>query len=147
MYAGVDAGCREVRSADALAEGFHGDEFEALRSVCREAQARSNDCNNRTVTEREWFNGRIFPSQGRDAGSIPVSRSKSFCLAKLRDVHTHRRPSGVRLVRLRTPTATSVRIRHAAESSFGDIAQLGERIHGMDEVRGSTPLISTRFLQ
>ena len=145
MYAGVDAGCREVRTADAFTEGINRNEFEALRSLCSEA--RAGDSDRSAVNEREWFNGRIFPSQGRDAGSIPVSRSKSFCFTRLRGVHTHRRPSGVRLVRLRTPTATSVRIRHAAESSFGDIAQLGERIHGMDEVRGSTPLISTKFLQ
>jgi hypothetical protein len=29
---------------------------------------------------------------------------------------------------------------------FGAVAQLGERIHGMDEVRGSTPLSSTSFV-
>lgn len=28
---------------------------------------------------------------------------------------------------------------------FGGIAQLGERLHGMQEVSGSIPLISTRF--
>ena len=28
---------------------------------------------------------------------------------------------------------------------FGAVAQLGERFHGMEEVRGSTPLSSTRF--
>jgi hypothetical protein len=31
-------------------------------------------------------------------------------------------------------------------SFFGAIAQLGERLHGMQEVRGSTPLGSTKFL-
>ena len=29
--------------------------------------------------------------------------------------------------------------------SFGRVAQLGERIHGMDEVAGSTPVTSTKF--
>ena len=28
---------------------------------------------------------------------------------------------------------------------IGDVAQLGERIHGMDEVRGSIPLVSTQM--
>ena len=30
--------------------------------------------------------------------------------------------------------------------SFGGIAQLGERLNGIQEVRGSTPLISTKIL-
>ena len=30
------------------------------------------------------------------------------------------------------------------QSNSGDLAQLGERFHGMEEVRGSSPLISTR---
>ena len=30
--------------------------------------------------------------------------------------------------------------------SRGDLAQLGERFHGMEEVRGSNPLISTTLL-
>ena len=30
-----------------------------------------------------------------------------------------------------------------SSTMFGDVAELGERIHGMDEVRGSSPLIST----
>jgi hypothetical protein len=29
-------------------------------------------------------------------------------------------------------------------TSFGAVAQLGERLHGMQEVRGSNPLSSTR---
>src|SRR5271170_2585096 len=77
---------------------------------------------------------------------FPFPAPKVFCLARLRDVHTHRWQRRVRLVWLRTlGRATSVRIRHTPKPSFGDIAQLGERIHGMDEVRGSTPLISTKF--
>ena len=31
--------------------------------------------------------------------------------------------------------------------SFGGIAQLGERLHGMQEVSGSIPLTSTRFVE
>ena len=32
-----------------------------------------------------------------------------------------------------------------AEIASGGLAQLGERLHGMQEVRGSSPLSSTRF--
>ena len=31
--------------------------------------------------------------------------------------------------------------------SYGGIAQLGERLNGIQEVRGSTPLISTKSLE
>jgi hypothetical protein len=31
------------------------------------------------------------------------------------------------------------------KEKVGDLAQLGERFHGMEEVRGSSPLISTNF--
>ena len=33
-----------------------------------------------------------------------------------------------------------------SEKEFGVIAQLGERLHGMQEVRGSIPRSSTKFL-
>ncbi len=29
-------------------------------------------------------------------------------------------------------------------TEYGDVAQLGERLNGIQEVRGSTPLISTK---
>ena len=35
-------------------------------------------------------------------------------------------------------------VRHYNAPSFGGIAQLGERLHGMQEVSGSIPLISTK---
>jgi putative endonuclease len=33
------------------------------------------------------------------------------------------------------------------QTNSGDLAQLGERFHGMEEVRGSSPLISTNFFK
>ena len=88
MYTRVDASCRAVRTADVVAEGIDCNEFEALRSLCSEA--RTGDSDRSAVNEREWFNGRIFPSQGRDAGSIPVSRSIKF----LRDCVMYTRIGG-----------------------------------------------------
>ncbi len=35
--------------------------------------------------------------------------------------------------------------RSFSKEYFGGIAQLGERLHGMQEVSGSIPLISTKF--
>ncbi len=35
---------------------------------------------------------------------------------------------------------------HSFSTEFGVIAQLGERLHGMQEVRGSIPRSSTKFL-
>ena len=36
--------------------------------------------------------------------------------------------------------------RQGRHTSFGGLAQLGERLHGMQEVSGSIPLSSTKFL-
>ncbi len=41
---------------------------------------------------------------------------------------------------------TPPRPTHKMRASFGAIAQLVERLHGMQEVSGSTPLSSTRFI-
>ena len=35
-------------------------------------------------------------------------------------------------------------LRHGAKSKYGGIAQLGERLNGIQEVSGSIPLISTK---
>jgi prevent-host-death family protein len=54
--------------------------------------------------------------------------------------------AGKRLIRLRlTPPKNGQRaaIRWASAYEFGAVAQLGERRHGMAEVRGSSPLSST----
>ena len=41
----------------------------------------------------------------------------------------------------------SVQQFHKQHISFGGIAQLGERLNGIQEVSGSIPLISTRYVE
>jgi hypothetical protein len=65
---------------------------------------------------------------------------------RLRDVHAHRWRQSVRLGWLRTPAGNIGSNPIHCVAVVGPVAQLGERIHGMDEVRGSSPLRSTKFI-
>jgi hypothetical protein len=42
-------------------------------------------------------------------------------------------------------SGTALAISGLIKTDLGGIAQLGERLHGMQEVRGSSPLTSTNF--
>ena len=51
---------------------------------------------------------------------------------------------GVHLSPARTPEGLGISPRPLRSGSLGGVAQLGERLHGMQEVSGSIPLTSTK---